>query len=473
LVKGLVCRNAAGEGEDTNTTSPSHAPHPLEVPPPMIVSTEPGTWAHDTMSRRIRETILSKVFTDNDLNSDQEAALKALDLEMQQAGTTLLRDINSDGGPDIATWQEIMAPYVGKATWLEAPWLTAEFYFYRRVVEAMKYFELREDPFRKQKDLGLKSADAAVENLCRQLAGMTSGLLADGTMLRLKSEAAEQSRAIEDEVIREIIELFVLTALWGNRMDLSLWPEDGTASNRAGDAFSSALAAGEKYLIHDDLKRVSQVLFEARLEGGRRVDIVVDNAGFELVCDLCLADVAIITGAASVVKLHLKGHPTFVSDAMGTDVMATVESVSNMFGAVGTVGKRWKEHIETGRWELSEHMYWAQPTPFWDMPADVSDDLKKSCIVFLKGDANYRRLLGDSPWPLTKPFDEVAGYFPTRLCALRTLKAELGCGMEAGEIERARADDADWLTSGQWGVCQFTEMNCESVEDGDNCDVPQ
>lgn len=47
-------------------------------------------------------------------------------------------------------------------------------------------------------------------------------------------------------------------------------------------------------------------------------------------------------------------------------------------------------------------------------------------MVFLKGDANYRRLIGDRLWSTDTPFLDVAGYFPARLCALRTLKAELG-----------------------------------------------
>lgn len=50
----------------------------------------------------------------------------------------------------------------------------------------------------------------------------------------------------------------------------------------------------------------------------------------------------------------------------------------------------------------------------------------ESSMVFVKGDANYRRLIGDRLWPTDTPFPDVAGYFPARLCALRTLKAELG-----------------------------------------------
>lgn len=38
-----------------------------------------------------------------------------------------------------------------KRNWLNAPWIVAEFYFYRRIVEAFKYFETGYDMFAKQK----------------------------------------------------------------------------------------------------------------------------------------------------------------------------------------------------------------------------------------------------------------------------------------------------------------------------------
>lgn len=71
------------------------------------------------------------------------------------------------------------------------------------------------------------------------------------------------------------------------------------------------------------------------------------------------------------------------------------------------------------------------PIPFGNLstlptacaPKDLRDE---SALVFLKGDANYRRLIGDRLWPTDTPFSDVAGYFPAKLCALRTLKAELG-----------------------------------------------
>ena len=45
-------------------------------------------------------------------------------------------------------------------------------------------------------------------------------------------------------------------------------------------------------------------------------------------------------------------------------------------------------------------------------------------------------------------------YFPCPVCALRTLKAELGCGMDADQVEKAKALDDAWMTNGRFGVVQ-------------------
>ena len=65
-------------------------------------------------------------------SSDCNMPFCALLQELQAAGSSVLRHIKDDGGPDIDTWKTIMAQYVDtESNWLDTPWLTAEFYFYR------------------------------------------------------------------------------------------------------------------------------------------------------------------------------------------------------------------------------------------------------------------------------------------------------------------------------------------------------
>jgi damage-control phosphatase, subfamily III len=57
---------------------------------------------------------------------------------------------------------------------------------------------------------------------------------------------------------------------------------------------------------------------------------------------------------------------------------------------------------------------------------------------------------------MTADFEDVVGaYFPCPVCALRTLKAEIGCGMDADQIERAKALHNNWQTNGCFGVLHF------------------
>eukprot|EP00793_Prasinoderma_coloniale_P000557 PRCOL_00003705-RA len=424
-------------------TRTAQAAPSLPLPPP-ILSNVPGTWAYDTMSRRVRDAILARLYDDNpDLTDAQLGKLRALEVELESAASTPLAHVPDDGGPDVQVWREIMEPHVG-TSWLDAPWVVSEFYLYRRILAAVEWFQTGFDPFQKQKDEGLRAAAVA-----------TAALAARANAAAAPGEAASASS----------VELLLLLALWGNRMDLSLWPaggEDGAPDSgaRAAAAVEEALAAGSEMLLWDDALAVAERIAGARAaapEGGCRVDIIVDNAGFELVCDLALADHLAATGAADEIVIHAKGHPTFVSDAMEKDVAATVAALSVSDDAgVAAMGARWADHLAMGRWRVREDCFWAQPTPMWEMPEEVRELLAGSTMIFVKGDANYRRLLGERDWALDAPFDGVVSYFPAPVCALRTLKAELGCGMEPARIERAKQSSPDdWMVAGKYGCVQL------------------
>ncbi|KAI0563205.1 Protein-glutamate O-methyltransferase [Gracilaria domingensis] len=322
---------------------------------------------------------------------------------------------------------------------------------YRRLMTAIDYFRAPVDPFQLQKDLGLTSAVESISMLA----------------VRVNDVLAASPPQLSDPEHLSHFQSFVLTSLWGNRMDLSLWPVGGadqaTVNATGGQthttqSFSSVLEAGQKMILSNHITQL--VDYVSRL-APTRFDIIVDNAGFELFCDLCLADFLVHTGMATVVHIQLKAHPTFVSDAMAKDVRATVSFLQEMCTEQGAptpstiLGDRWATHLSSGRWLLTEQFFWVQPQPMWEMPPQVRDDLSHSALTFVKGDANYRRLLGDRDWPYDTPFDDILCYFPSPVCALRTLKAELGCGMSHQQTARAAREDEKWLVAGKYAVVQF------------------
>lgn len=242
-------------------------------------------------------------------------------------------------------------------------------------------------------------------------------------------------------------------------MDLSLWPASVETSSK--DVFTEILQAATENLLHDDTGMLTQYCDKLKASGGGAIDIIVDNAGFELVTDLTLAQYLVESGIAHTVTFQLKGHPTFVSDALEKDLVETVEYYASLdaatFPAAYAAGGEWKNLLSENKWVCKENNFWCQAYAMWDMTEPLRSDMVSRCdLAFVKGDANYRRLLGDRQWDLTAPFSEVVGcYFPCPVCALRTLKAELGCGMDADQVERAKELDDNWMTTGRFGVVQF------------------
>ena len=55
-------------------------------------------------------------------------------------------------------------------------------------------------------------------------------------------------------------------------------------------------------------------------------------------------------------------------------------------------------------------------------------------MVIAKGDANYRRALGDAPWPFTTPLADVVSYCPTPIVFLRTCKAKVIAGLSSAQV---------------------------------------
>ena len=159
-------------------------------------------------------------------------------------------------------------------------------------------------------------------------------------------------------------------ALWGNKMDLSIWPAD--AENSSLDVFANILHAADENLLHDDTDELAEHCMWLRDRGWGKIDIIVDNAGFELVTvsirflivichcnsgynlsllqDLALADYLIASGVAEKVTFQLKSHPTFVSDALERDVIETIEHYASLpedkYPNARAAGIRWQQYLK-------------------------------------------------------------------------------------------------------------------------------
>jgi len=396
------------------------------------MTSEPGSFARKTIVER-KPAIIRQALADHDYPPDIVSALEDFRVEIAHKP---IRPLTEDA-PDVVDWLAVWTEFEGR-TWLDVPWYFAEAYFYRRLLQAVRYFQpgswWLHDPFAPGKAIQLAETVLPI------------GL------------AAEVLGQIEDESAQ--LEAWLHASLWGNRADLSNLTVTDEVRGR------QALVERDNLVI-DHVPRVGQLMREGAFP---HVAFINDNTGMELGFDLCLADFLLTHDRAERVTFHLKHHPFFVSDAMVKDVRATVGAFGGAQRytraqrpggarrlAVRELGERLRAALAHGRLLLVDDPFWTTALHFPQMPTHLREALGVTDLIISKGDVNYRRLLSDRHWPFTLPTEEVLDYFPTSLLTLRTLKGEILTGVEEGVAERIGAEDPGWLLNGQRGLIQFIE----------------
>jgi len=386
--------------------------------PPVLRTSEPGSFARRSFLERYPR-IIDDVIATNNYPAKIVAAIQALRVEVLQGTLQPLRE----DAPDVAFWNENAQEHLGKS-WFDLPWFWAEAFFYRGMLQAVRYFQPgafnRYDPFAPQKRRELEP-DAAPYTLASVLAHLPS--------------------RIEDE-----FNVFMHACVWGNRTDLSYL-------EIIGDSKTLALEDERANLLVDDTPRCWEYL---RAKRGR-IDFICDNAGTELSFDLALADFLLRAELATKIVLHLKPQPTFVSDAMIADVRETLDVFAkSSVPVLQELAGRLNRAIIEKRFILTDHPFWVTGFFFHDFPNDLRDTLAQAHLIISKGDANYRRIIGDCRWDTTIAFENLAAHMPAPVVALRTLKSDPIVGLQPGDAERLDALDPTWHVNGKRGVIQFS-----------------
>ena len=357
------------------------------------------------------------------------AAIAALS-SVLRAGAPLppfaaLSDEEAAAGGSGGTAEAAAAWACAGGTCLEAPWFHVELAVYRLLSEACAAatpalrVPLGWDVFAEQKARALAAAAAPFDATVAPLLRGAGGGAPD----------------------RGEVRALLLRSLWGNRADLSLSAGVVAAPGSGGGAAPAELLA-------DDSAAVLDVLCGAPAA----LALVADNAGLELASDLALVDALLARGHS--VTVHAKALPVFVSDATPADVR---EHVAWLAARAPAAGARLRAALDAGALTVAAHAAWSAPAPFWALPGDLRAALARAALALVKGDANYRRLLGDRHWPHADAFARVVGaYAPCAIAALRTAKAPLAVGLDAAAAARAAAaQPADWLTAGSRGMVQL------------------
>jgi Damage-control phosphatase ARMT1-like domain len=379
--------------------------------PPELLNNDPdgfawGVW-HDRTPRLIAQI--------RDANPFGPAERRALDELQAEIASGVMQPLGSHAH-DRETWSTWGAQYLGKP-WLEAPFLWSESYFYRRVLDATGFFGPGPwrwvDPFEQLKTAELEDP------------GLEGDLAALDDLERLPAE--EQGAAK------------LLASLWGNRADLGF---------RIGQS-PQAREQEAARLVADD----SADLWTA-LGPSASVVMVADNAGRELLADLVLIDHLLQHGLASSISLQVKPWPYYVSDATAADVAACLRRLARTPGTATAVAQRVSAAMAGGRISLRPHEFYCAPWSYRHLPDELASQFQRASLTILKGDLNYRRLVGDRAWPAVTPLPDVAAYFPGSFAVLRTLKSDVVTGLSPATVAELEATGQPWRTDGRHALIQ-------------------
>ncbi|KAF9454182.1 DUF89-domain-containing protein [Macrolepiota fuliginosa MF-IS2] len=436
------------------------------------------SFAHATMQSRL-PTILGKAIEDairtlNDQAEEEqvvdlsESIERMGELMTDLSGNAKLRPVVDDGEADVALWNKEIAKYFQGKDFMNAPWLFAEAYKYRRLHEcfSISKFWKNYDVFYRQKcDTFSRSADAVFELSMRFAEPFK---ISDGL-------SAEEKLEAERLMFLELTQV----CLWGNSTDLSLLinmtEEQIKALQSTG---GDHLAATEKNILGNDLNRLWDTAKELREKTGGRIDFVLDNAGFELYCDMVYADFLLQSGLANQIRFHGKRYPWFVSDVTRKDwnwLLNTMvygqlfpKASEEELESLRRLGARWKQYEKEGKWVYEQHPFWCTGYTYWDLHSEAPDlflHLSRSDLVIFKGDLNHRKLTYDCAAPASTPFDVAIGPMASaagapRVASLRTVKSDVvvGLGLNGDETaEKLDQTEPGWKISGKYAVVLLSD----------------
>lgn len=323
-----------------------------------------------------------------------------------------------------------------------------ENYFYRRILDAVLYWENKIDPFILHKS---ELIDSSYEPFKKIFDRVSRCRVSDKSIAKNGDGVAKENENKASVDQKRFFQILIHYQLWGNRADLSL-------SAGATDV-PSANREAVSLLVDDSDSVLNMLMADEGRKEKRKVIIVLDNCGLELLCDLLFANSLLADGVCEQVELHCKSTPVFVSDALGKDIQQTIAWLkSNGFESLSS---SLHTFIEKGKLQIIDDLeFYTSPLSYAEMPKVLVGRFADAALVVIKGDANYRRLLGERKWPLDTRFIDAVSYFQnTNILALRTLKWPLAVGLDSKIVDHAKTQIGnEWDICGRCGTIQYAQF---------------
>ncbi|MBR2027137.1 MAG: DUF89 family protein [Alistipes sp.] len=204
------------------------------------------------------------------------------------------------------------------------------------------------------------------------------------------------------------------------------------------------------------------------------VHYIVDNSGIELYADILLGGYILNKTNITEINYHVKKVPIFVGDTTINDE-AKIDDVSPVVDLLKDI-----DLFNDAIVDNSPHAYtytvngckktlrftfedtWSQPNEFdssKEFEAWSKDENVK--LIVLKGDMNYRRLVGDRLYDLGDTIEKKIRYVNRPILILRSFKSSVILDVEEKKQKRWKPN---WRTCGEFGIIQFVKPQEEKAK---------
>lgn len=358
---------------------------------PMITLGSPDSFAVEDVTSQAKR-VVDIIVENNDLSKElKEDLYKIRDDILSNKAIPHLST-----GDGIHYWHEVVG-VDGKKRWFgDHHHGLIISYFHRLLLDKVGYFNTKTDPYQKLK---------------------TESLLV--AISELGTSEKEQD-----------LSTILINMLWGNKHD----------------KVPSHISA-EKLLMEDHSEKFIKHL---KFNNVKRLDIVADNAGAELLWDLVFIDYVLSDKLAKEIFYHVKNYPYNVSDTTRDDVYLAFE-----FGKDLKFIKRLKKQLNK---KLHIVTY-----PFTTLGLDRVKAINvfktvfdTSDLIVTKGDFNYRMSVGWYLWDVTDSLSKILAYSHAPILTIRAVKNEVLAGItDISKISIAESFSKSWWKYGYGGVILF------------------
>ena len=472
---------------------------------------EKATWANDNFAYYTIEARMKEIFQAHIGNADNKDCFEGFmndcvygmkDKELVEAKINKLKD-NSEKRKMLALVDqelssilcEYKAAYNGEHHYeylRRIPFLVSEFYFYYYILylflleynedgNVSKHYYTKPKPPTDRDEPSLKKAYEAYE----------SGLKVHESNL----QALDPYRTIKRNALREFL------SMDGDKDDASVVGNSATVSfkllfskefARDHGRFSSALfhcvstnstdlsqlkgnQSSSKVcnrLIIDDTEALYEYLHRPSGVNNKKARYILDNYGPEFISDVLFGLYLLSQCGYVEVEYYVKKLPVFVSDTTISDVKA--------FFTENTEVKEWFSKNFDFTFDMSESddsselvvrccqmngklvfkalPQWHRPQYFIDSCSELLTKIKADrsvALVVVKGDMNYRRLVGDKNYDFFDTIEDKIQYVGKPVLILRSLKSNVLLGVKTRYLDGVKPN---WKTSGEYGIINFVDL---------------